>query len=71
MIHKMLVLPLLILMGSFVMAEEKPLTLFDFTEAEDHGPDLVVLVNRLAQDAVRRRFGFPGEIEEVRVGNHG
>ena len=34
MIHKMLVLPLLILMGSFVMAEEKPLTLFDFTGAE-------------------------------------
>ena len=34
MIHKMLVLPLLILMGSFVMAEEKPLTLFDFTGAD-------------------------------------
>lgn len=30
----MLVLPLLILMGSFVMAEEKPLTLFDFTGAD-------------------------------------
>ena len=34
MIHKMLALPLLILMGSFVMAEEKPLTLFDFTGAD-------------------------------------
>ena len=34
MIHKMLALPLLILMGSFVMAEDMPQTLFDFT-----GPD--------------------------------
>ena len=34
MIHKMLALPLLILMGSFVMAEETPQTLFDFTGAE-------------------------------------
>ena len=33
MIHKMLVLPLLILMGSFVMAEETP-TVFDFTGAD-------------------------------------
>jgi monofunctional biosynthetic peptidoglycan transglycosylase len=31
MIHKLLALPLLVLMGSFVMAEEKPPTLFDFT----------------------------------------
>ena len=31
MIHKMLALPLLILMGSFVMAEDVPQTLFDFT----------------------------------------
>lgn len=34
MIHKMLTLPLLILTGSFVMAEDTPLTLFDFTGAE-------------------------------------
>ena len=34
MIHKILALPLLILMGSFVMAEEKPPTLFDFTGAD-------------------------------------
>jgi hypothetical protein len=34
MIHKMLALPLLILMGSFVMAEETPQTLFDFTGAD-------------------------------------
>lgn len=34
MIHKMLMLPLLILMGSFVMAEDKPQTLFDFTGAD-------------------------------------
>lgn len=30
MIHKMLALPLLLLMGSFVMAEDKPQPLFDF-----------------------------------------
>ena len=34
MIHKLLVLPLLILMGSFVMAEDTPQTLFDFTIAD-------------------------------------
>ncbi|MCX7423868.1 MAG: CIA30 family protein [Planctomycetia bacterium] len=34
MIHKMLTLPLLILMGSFVMAEDTPLPLFDFTGAD-------------------------------------
>ena len=34
MIHKMLTLPLLILMGSFVMAEDTPTTLFDFTGAD-------------------------------------
>lgn len=34
MIHKIRALPLLILMGSFVMAEEKPLTLFDFIGAD-------------------------------------
>ena len=34
MIHKMLALPLLILMGSLVMAEEIPQTLFDFTGAD-------------------------------------
>ena len=34
MIHKMLALPLLILMGSFVMAEDTPQTLFDFTGAD-------------------------------------
>jgi len=34
MIHKMLALPLLILMGSFVMAEETTQTLFDFTGAD-------------------------------------
>ena len=34
MIHKMLALPLLILMGSFVMAEDKPEVLFDFTGAD-------------------------------------
>jgi NADH dehydrogenase [ubiquinone] 1 alpha subcomplex assembly factor 1 len=34
MIHKMLTLPLLFLMGSFVMAEDKPQTLFDFTGAD-------------------------------------
>jgi monofunctional biosynthetic peptidoglycan transglycosylase len=34
MIHKMLTLPLLFLMGSFVMAEEKPQPLFDFTGAD-------------------------------------
>lgn len=34
MIHKMLALPLLILMGSFVMAEDTPQTLFDFTGSE-------------------------------------
>lgn len=34
MIHKMLVLPLLILMGSFVMAEDTLIPLFDFTEAD-------------------------------------
>ena len=33
MIHKILALPLLILMGSFVMAEETQQTLFDFTGA--------------------------------------
>lgn len=34
MIHKMLTLPLLLLMGSFVMAEETPTPLFDFTGAD-------------------------------------
>ena len=34
MIDKTLALLLLILMGSFVMAEEKTLTLFDFTGAD-------------------------------------
>ena len=34
MIHKMLALPLLILMGSFVMAEESPQKLFEFTGAD-------------------------------------
>ena len=34
MIHKMPALPLLILMGSFVMAEDTPKTLFDFTGAD-------------------------------------
>jgi monofunctional biosynthetic peptidoglycan transglycosylase len=34
MIHKMLALPLLLLMGSFVMSEDKPLPLFDFTGAD-------------------------------------
>ena len=34
MIHKILALPLLILIGSFVMAEETPQTLFDFTGAD-------------------------------------
>ena len=34
MIHKMLALPLLILMGSFVMTEDTPKTLFDFTGAD-------------------------------------
>jgi NADH dehydrogenase [ubiquinone] 1 alpha subcomplex assembly factor 1 len=34
MIHKMLALPLLILMGSFVMAEDTPQTLFDFSGAD-------------------------------------
>lgn len=33
MIRKMMALPLLILMGTFVMAEEAPITLFDFTDA--------------------------------------
>jgi len=33
-IHKMLALPLLILMGSFVMAEDTPKVLFDFTGAD-------------------------------------
>lgn len=32
MICKMMALPLLILMGPFVMAEEAPITLFDFTD---------------------------------------
>lgn len=34
MIHKMLTLPLLFLMGSFVMAEDKPLPLLEFTGAD-------------------------------------
>jgi NADH dehydrogenase [ubiquinone] 1 alpha subcomplex assembly factor 1 len=34
MIHKMLVLSLLVLMGSFVMAEDTPQTLFDFAGAD-------------------------------------
>ncbi len=34
MIHKLLALNLLILMGSFVMAEDTPQTLFDFTGAD-------------------------------------
>jgi hypothetical protein len=34
MIHKVLTLPLLILIGSFVMAEDKPQSLFDFTGTE-------------------------------------
>jgi monofunctional biosynthetic peptidoglycan transglycosylase len=34
MIHKMLALPLLLLMGSFVMSEDKPQPLFDFTGAD-------------------------------------
>ena len=34
MIHKMLTLPLLFLMGSLVMAEDKPQTLFDFGRAD-------------------------------------
>jgi len=34
MIHQILALPLMILMGSFVMAEETPTVLFDFTGAE-------------------------------------
>jgi monofunctional biosynthetic peptidoglycan transglycosylase len=34
MIHKMLKLPLLLLMGSFVMSEDKPQPLFDFTGAD-------------------------------------
>ena len=39
-------------------------------EIEDHGFALVVLKNRAAQDAVRRRFGFFGKIENVGVGGH-
>jgi monofunctional biosynthetic peptidoglycan transglycosylase len=34
MIHKMLALPSLLLMGSFVMSEDKPQPLFDFTGAD-------------------------------------
>ena len=34
MIHKLLALPLLILMGSFVMAEDTPIPLFDFAGAD-------------------------------------
>ena len=34
MIHKILALPLLILMGASVMAEDTPQTLFDFTGAD-------------------------------------
>jgi len=34
MIHKMLTLPLLFLMGSFVMADDTPQTLFNFTGAD-------------------------------------
>jgi len=34
MIHKMLALPLLLVMGSFVMAEDTPQPLFDFTGAD-------------------------------------
>ena len=34
MIHKILALPLLILMGSFVMAEDTPIPLFDFSGAD-------------------------------------
>ena len=37
-------------------------------EAEDDRLDLVVLVDRAAQDAVRRRLGFLDQIEDVRVG---
>ena len=40
-------------------------------EAEHYGLDLVVLVNRAAQDAVRRRLGFFGEIEDVGIVGHG
>ncbi|MEI6235770.1 MAG: CIA30 family protein [Planctomycetota bacterium] len=34
MIHKLLVLPLLMLIGAFAMAVEEPLPLFDFTDAD-------------------------------------
>jgi len=34
MIHKILALPLLILMGSFVMADDTPIVLFDFSRAD-------------------------------------
>ena len=36
-------------------------------EAEDHRLDPIVLEDRAAQDAVRRRFGLLGEIEDVGV----
>jgi hypothetical protein len=38
------------------------------TEAENDGLDLVVLKDRAAQNAVRWRLGFLGQIEEVGLG---
>ena len=41
-------------------------------ESEDDRFDSVILKKRAAQDAVRRRFGFFGKIEDVGVGGgHG
>jgi hypothetical protein len=37
--------------------------------AEDDGFARFILEDRAAQDAVRRRFGFFGDIEEVGVGS--
>jgi hypothetical protein len=41
-------------------------------EAKDHRLDLVVVGERPPEDAVRRRLGFLGGVEEVRGGGgHG
>ncbi len=45
--------------------------LLPLTKAENHCLDLVILEDRAAQDAVRWRIGFFGQIEDVRVGGHG
>ena len=54
--------------GRLALHEVQHGRLLTLAEAEVHGLDPIILKNRAAQDAVRRRLGFFHEIEDVRVG---